>query len=95
MTDFTAWCNIDFVDSIANPLYYAHNLYLNGELVRDLVIPNGVTEIKNYAFYNCSSLVDITVLNGAKTIGKQAFSGCCNVEKLYIKCYNKCTWVTV
>ena len=44
--DITAWYNIDFADWGANPLRYAHNLYLNGEKITELVIPNGTKTIK-------------------------------------------------
>ena len=50
ISDIAAWCGINFCDSLSNPLSCAHKLYLNGELVRDLVIPDGVTVISNWAF---------------------------------------------
>ena len=56
ISDLAAWCGIDFEDVSSNPLYHAHNLYLNGELVTELVIPDGVNEIKQYAFYDCTNL---------------------------------------
>ncbi|MBR5576473.1 MAG: leucine-rich repeat domain-containing protein, partial [Bacteroidaceae bacterium] len=43
ISDIAAWCNIEFSRTDSNPLYYAHYLYLNGEEVKDLVIPNSVT----------------------------------------------------
>ena len=43
--DIAAWCNIGFVSASSNPLSYAHHLYMNGEEVKDLVIPNSVTSI--------------------------------------------------
>ena len=60
------------------------NLYLNGEKITNLVIPDDVTEIKKLAFYGCSSLTDITILDGIKTIGNSAFNNCNNMETLYI-----------
>jgi hypothetical protein len=50
ITDLAAWCRISFDGRNANPLYYAENLYLNGTLVTDLVIPNDITSIRNHAF---------------------------------------------
>ena len=50
ISSIEAWCKISFEDYDSNPLYYAHNLYLNGELVTELVIPESVTSIGNYAF---------------------------------------------
>ena len=81
ITDVAEWCGITFVD---NPLYYAHNLYLNGELVTDLVIPDGVTEIGNYAFSNCKSLTSITIPDSVTSIGYNAFSFCASLTSVTI-----------
>ena len=50
ITDLEKWCKISFKSYTANPLFYAHNLYLNNELITDLVIPSSVTSIGDYAF---------------------------------------------
>ena len=50
ITDLAKWCAIDFSGYSANPLEYAHNLYLNNELITNLIIPDSVTSIGNYAF---------------------------------------------
>ena len=88
ITDIAAWCAIDFGDSSsnssANPLDYADNLYLNGELVTNLVIPEGVTSIGNYAFYGCSSLTSITIPDSVTSIGNYAFSYCTSLESITI-----------
>ena len=76
ITDLSAWCKISFGDFDANPLYYAHNLYLNSTLVTDLVIPDGVTTIRSYAFYNCSGLTNLTIPDSVTSIGSYAFSNC-------------------
>ena len=82
ITDIAAWCGIGFADSSSNPLYYAHDLYLNDELVTDLVIPAGVTSIEKYAFYNCSNLISITIPDSVTSIENSAFRGCTNlIEK--------------
>ena len=76
ISDIAAWCNIDFDNLLSNPLYYAHHLYLNGEEVKDLVIPSSVTSIADYAFYYCSGLTSVTIPNSVKSIGERAFRGC-------------------
>ena len=82
ITDLEAWCNISFGSYDANPCYYAHHLYLNNEEITELVIPNSVTSIGNYAFYNCLGLTSITIPNSVTSIGYDAFYGCTNVKKL-------------
>ena len=84
ITDIAKWCGIRFGSSYANPLYYAHNLYLNGELVTDLVIPDGVTSIGNIAFYGCTGLTSVTIPNSVTSIGESAFYGCSGLTSVKI-----------
>ena len=76
ITDIAKWCAISFGSSDANPLYCANNLYLNGELVTELVIPDSVTSVGNYAFSGCNSLTSITIPDSVTAIGDYAFHGC-------------------
>ena len=84
ITDIEAWYNISFGDFYANPLYYAKNLYLNNELVTELEIPNTITEIKAYAFYNCDSLTSIEIPDSVTYIGNSAFSDCDSLTSITI-----------
>lgn len=76
VTDISAWCNISFGNYYSNPLCNGANLYLNGNLVTNLVIPDTVTEIKDYAFSGCSSLTSVTIPDSVTTIGLLAFNNC-------------------
>ena len=42
----------------------------------DVVIPNGVTSIGDYAFSNCSNITSINIPDSVTYIGKYAFLGC-------------------
>ena len=76
INNLAAWCGIDFGNRDANPLYFAKILYLNGEQVTELVIPDGVKEIKNFAFEGCSGLTSVTIPNSVTSIGSYAFYYC-------------------
>ena len=76
ITDLAGWCGVLFVDAEANPLTHAHNLYHNGALLTDLVVPDGVTTIGRWAFYDCKHLTSVTMPNGVTEIGQNAFSKC-------------------
>ena len=84
ITDVASWCNISFGNSSANPLYYAKELYLNGNLVTKLVIPDNVTTISERAFSNCTSLTSVTIPDSLISIGYDAFSGCLNIKSINI-----------
>ncbi len=84
------WCSISFGDVYANPMYYAENLYINGELLAgDVVIPESVKSIKKYAFYNCSAIENVYyggTLGGwiGISFGDGTANPMCNTENLYI-----------
>ena len=82
ISDIAAWCNIEFFDNYSNPLCCAHNLYLNGELVTQLTLPEDVTSIGNYAFYSCYSLTAIDIPEGVTSIGYYAFSRCSSLTAI-------------
>ncbi len=83
ITDIEAWCNIEFGDNTANPLYYADRLYINGKRAVDVVVPDGVTQIPTYAF-SCDSLKSIEIPDSVTTIGSDAFSGCSGLTSIEI-----------
>ena len=87
ITDIAAWCRIFFGEYSSfksNPLYYAHNLYVNDILITDLMIPDGVTSIGNGAFFRCSSLTSVSIPNSVTSIGNLAFSGCNSLKAVHI-----------
>lgn len=83
--DLAAWCNINFDDN-ANPLSYAHHLYLYNEYneVTNLTIPSSVTSISSYAFHDCEGLTNVTIPSHVTSIGKEAFNGCTNLANVSI-----------
>ena len=74
--EIAGWCGISFENSYANPMYYADNLYIDGKLIEELVIPYGITAINKYAFYSCNSLTSIVIPDSVTTVGYSAFYGC-------------------
>jgi hypothetical protein len=50
----------------------------------DYTIPNSVTSIENYAFYNCIGLTSVTIPNSVKSIGKWAFADCSGLTSVTI-----------
>ena len=84
ITDLEAWCRISFGSKDANPLYYAHHLYLNGKEVKDLVIPNSVTSLGRSVFYGCSGLTSLTIPSSVTSIEMYAFAECSGLTSVSI-----------
>ena len=57
--------------------YYYHSL-------ASVTIPDTVTSIGNYAFYNCTGLTSITIPDSVTSIGSSAFSGCSGLVSVTI-----------
>ena len=85
VTDIAAWCRISFGGYSANPLFYANHLYSNETIeITDLVIPNSVTSINDYAFYYGGGLKSVTIGNEVTNIGSYAFSNCSGLTSVII-----------
>ena len=83
--DIAAWCSIEFGYAYANPLYYAKHLYSDETTeITNLIIPNSVTSIGDYAFEDCDGLTSVTILNSVTSIGYSAFSGCSSLTSVTI-----------
>ena len=83
--DIESWCGILFGGYMSNPTFYAENLYINGVLLKGtLVIPNGVSSINAYAFYNCSDLTSIKIPDSVTNIGEFAFYNCSDLTSVII-----------
>lgn len=78
--DLADWCERStFANQYSCPFVAGGNegklssLYLNGELVENLVIPDGVVRVSDYSFYNCGSIKTVVVPDGVMAIGEYAF----------------------
>ena len=64
------------------------------------MIPDGVTDIKTYAFYGCTGLTEVIIPDGVTSIEKRAFYGCSSLNNLSLPgtltsigeaCFANCT----
>ena len=84
ISDLSAWCRIKFGGHYANPLMILGGLKLNGEEVKDLIIPDDITEINEFAFKGCSSISSLKVHDAVTSISNYAFHGCNNLTTISI-----------
>ena len=83
INDLTSWCNIQFGNG-GNPLEYAHHLFLNGEEIVNLAVPDDVYSINSYAFKGGSGLVSVRIPDLTTTIESEAFGDCKNLKSVYV-----------
>ena len=83
ITDLSAWYNITFANRDANPLAYAHHLYLEGNEVTKLQISSPLW-VRAFSFIGCSGLTEVNIGNSVTSIGSSAFSDCSSLTDLTI-----------
>lgn len=52
--------------------------------IREITIPNNVTEIMNHAFWNCHQLESVTLPDSLEELGYFAFHGCTSLKSITI-----------
>ena len=83
ITDLSSFCKINF-NNYDSAVFngWSTNLYVNNSQVTDLTIPNDITTLKSYTFYNAGTITSVTIpstvtsINGMHTFG---YSGLRNV----------------
>ncbi len=76
-TDLSAWASVDFENDKATPLYGNGKLLINNNPIgKNIEIPEGVTRIGKYAFFNCRSVENIILPSTINSIGQNAFNTC-------------------
>lgn len=78
------WCKIKFENFYSNPNSYSHHFFINDVEITNLVIPNSVTTIRDYAFTCCDGLTSLTIPRSVTMIGQEAFFNCPNLTSVTI-----------
>lgn len=84
ITDLAAWFKITFDNEYANPLSYAHHLYLNNTELTEITIPNSITKINANVLAGASSITSIAIPSSVTSIGEYAFSNCSAMQRIFI-----------
>ena len=78
ITDLASFCELYAESSL---LWTGDNLYLNGELVTELVVPDGVFSVGNaFAYYK--QLISVTMPDSVVNIGSGAFADCSSLNSI-------------
>lgn len=83
ISNLSVWYKIN-IGYNGNPLGYGANLYVNDELVTDIVIPSDITSVNPYLFHGCTSIRSVVIPEGVISIGDSAFYGCTSLASITI-----------
>lgn len=56
------------------------SVFADNQYVEEVILPDSVVEIENFAFYRCENLKTVRFSEALTTIGRYAFSGCLSLE---------------
>jgi hypothetical protein len=77
--DLSAWCKVTLSNNYSSPFYYGANLYVDGNRVTDVVIPDSVKAINSYLFYG-ANIMSVTLPDVVTSIGTFPFDSCLNLK---------------
>ena len=75
--NISTWLKLPFAD--AGVMKDSPRLFIGGEEIENIVIPNEFKQIRPFAFYNCESLRTAQIPNSIKTIPEGMFTNCQNL----------------
>lgn len=82
-----SWCQIHFDESSgskSNPLNSGAELYFGGKPVIDLIIPEGIKQLKWCTFSGCTSIKSVKIPKSAEYFGFCTFLNCANLKSVYV-----------
>lgn len=83
ISDLDAWFQIEFADGFASPFYFAENLYLNGQLVESLEIPESASVIPAGLFRSAKCLKRVAIPRSLAGVAANAFEKCTNITEVF------------
>ena len=83
--DLKWWCSMVIKGIYSNPIYYAKHIYdTNNQEITDLVIPEDITSIGDYAFCRCEGLKSVTFHDNLTYLGANSFYSCTGLTNVEI-----------
>ena len=79
LTDLKAWLNVEIEEIIFNS---NTTIFLNDEMLKKVVIPDGIKIIKPNAFRGFKDITSVHIPASVDSIGDDAFLGCTSISKV-------------
>ena len=82
IADIESWCEMKLGNEHSSPLSSAGKVLVYDIETTDIVIPNTVTSIGNFTFYQCRQIKSLTIPGSVSTIGSSAFEDCTGLASI-------------
>jgi hypothetical protein len=83
ISDLEKWCQVNLEQYDSSPLHKGGTMYVNGEAIVDLVIPESITTVNAYSFYG-ADVQQIIIHSAVTEIGTYAFGDCDSLKTIII-----------
>ena len=82
IADPEAWCKMEIGNEHSSPLSHAKKVLVYDIETDQIDIPEGVTSIGKYTFYQCQCIKSLNIPATVTSIGSSAFEGCTGLSSL-------------
>ena len=82
IADPEAWCKMEIGNEHSSPLSHAKKVLVYDIETDQIDIPEGVTSIGKYTFYQCQCITSLKIPATVTSIGSSAFEGCTGLSSL-------------
>ena len=77
-----SWIDIHLDGYYSSPLLYAHRLFVGGNEIKHLIIPETNTKLPDYKFAGFSGMTSLVLPSNLEEIGNSTFAGCSSLTAL-------------
>ena len=82
IADPESWCEMELGNEHSSPLSSAGKVLVHDIETTSITIPEGVTSIGNFTFYQCRCITSLTFPVSVRSIGSSAFEDCTSLTSL-------------